>query len=278
MTPCSNSNSTTDENPPVILCFSGLDPSGGAGLQADIETLISIGCHCAPIATVLTDQDSQDVKAMQAVDGDFILQQANTLINDLNIAAIKIGLLANLNTASALRHFFQDHPGIPVIWDPVIASGGGSELIDRDSIDAAAHLLLPFTHIATPNSSEARILSHQTDSLETCAHAMMDMGCDYVLITGTHENTPRVENKLWGNGRALLSYHWDRLPHHYHGSGCTLSTAVAGYIGQGLDPLSATREAQAFTWKALESAKKIGSGQHFPYRLHWSNTSIETNT
>ena len=259
-----------DTDTPVILCLSGLDPSGGAGLQADIETLASIGCHCAPVATMLTAQDSEDIKNTLAVDPSFIIEQANSVLEDMKVKAIKIGLLGALPTVSAIHEVLKQHPEIPVIWDPVITSGGGTPLLEREIIDTATSLLMPLTHILTPNSSEARVLSAQTDSLDTCAHQLMEMGCEYVLITGTHENTPRVENRLWGNGRALLSCHWNRLPHHYHGSGCTLAAAIAGYIGQGLDPLSATREAQAFTWKALHAAKRLGHGQHLPYRLHWS--------
>ncbi len=268
-TPSTLTNTSATDTP-VVLCFSGLDPSGGAGLQADIETLASIGCHCAPIATVLTAQDTRDIQSIQTVNAHLILEQARSVLEDLPVAAIKIGLLGDLNTVSTLHTLFQDYPQLPVIWDPVIASGGGTQLLEQDLINTASHLLMPHTHILTPNAAEARILSEQSDSLNACAHELMSMGAEYVLITGTDEKTPRVENRLWGNGKALLNCHWDRLPHQYHGSGCTLAAAIAGYISQGLDPLSATREAQAFTWKSLQAAKRLGMGQHLPYRLHWS--------
>ena len=120
---------------------------------------------------------------------------------------------------------------------------------------------------------------YQSDaSLAECAQHLMQQGCHYVLITGTHEDSPRVLNRLWGEGQALLNCQWDRLPETYHGSGCTLASALAGYLTKGLDVLSAVREAQAFTWKALRHGYSLGKGQHLPQRFFESNPHAPLNS
>lgn len=265
------------DSKPVVLCFSGLDPSGGAGIQADIETLASIGCHCAPVVTLLTAQDTQDIQDTRPIAGDFIAQQARVVLEDMSVSAFKIGLIGNLDSLNAICSIVSRYPHIPVIWDPVITSGGGSELLTQPLIQAALQKLAPLTHVITPNSSEARLLFKIPASLDQCAQHLMQIGCRYVLITGTHETTPRVLNRLWGEGQALLNCQWDRLPDTYHGSGCTLAAAVAGYLAKGLDVLSAVREAQAFTWKSLRAGYQLGKGQSLPNRLFWAQSHESTN-
>lgn len=255
-------------NRPVVLCFSGHDPSGGAGVQADIETLVSQQCHAASVITALTEQDTHNVKKLIPQRPDDIISQAATLLADLPVKAIKIGLIGHPDTAAAIQTILTGHPQIPVILDPVLAAGGGAELASEKLIVAIADLLLPCTTVLTPNSEEARRLTGLID-LHDCGLALLDKGCDYVLITGTHETSPAVCNQLFHDGRLLETFTWDRLPASYHGSGCTLASAVAGLIAQGLDPFQAATEAQDYTWHALEAAYQPGHGQHNPNRFFW---------
>jgi len=132
------------------------------------------------------------------------------------------------------------------------------------------NLLFPLTTILTPNTDEARLLAPGADSMTACAEALQELGCEYVLITGTHAATPHVINTLYGNHRELESYQWTRLPHQYHGSGCTLAAAIAALLAQGLEPLSAIHEAQEFTWQSLAQANRLGMGQLIPNRFFWS--------
>ena len=260
-------------NTPIVLCFSGLDPSGGAGIQADIETLASLGCHCAPVVTALTAQDSQNVKDVEAVYANFLVEQARAVFEDYSISAIKIGMLGSVEAVEAIHTLLMDYPDIPVVLDPVLAAGGGGTLSSSTVADAIINLLVPLCTIITPNSHEARALSKEADSLEACAHCLMEQGAKHVLITGTHENTQKVIHKLWGHGQAIGNFECERLPNEYHGSGCTLASAIAAYLAHGTDISTAVRSAQTFTLESLKYAQRLGMGQLIPRRLFWTEST-----
>lgn len=255
---------------PVVLCFSGLDPTGGAGIQADIETIACMGAHPAPIITALTVQDTVTVKRFEAVSSLLLVEQARTILEDIPVAAIKIGMLANRAIIEAIHSILMDYPTIPVVLDPVLKGGGGGGLLEEDALDALIELLLPQITVLTPNSMEARTLATNADNLPACAESLLDKGCQYVLITGGHENTEGIINTLYSNHRELEQTDWQRLPDEYHGSGCTLAAAIAALLAQGLDPVVAVNEAQAYTWESLKTAHRIGMGQLIPNRLFWA--------
>ena len=257
-------------NMPTVLCFSGLDPTGGAGIQADIETIASMGAHPAPVITALTVQDTSSVKRFEAVDSELIIEQARTVLDDMPIAAIKIGMLANRAIIEAIHSILVDYPDIPVVLDPVLKGGGGGDLLDNDALDALLELLIPRTTVLTPNSIEARALACEADSLPACAEALLLKDCDFVLITGGHESTDGIVNTLYSKRHELEQTDWQRLPHEYHGSGCTLASAIAALIARGLDPAMAIHEAQTFTWESLKTAYRVGKGQLIPNRLFWA--------
>lgn len=255
-------------NRPVVLSFSGHDPCGGAGIQADIETLVSHQCHSASVITALTEQDTWNVKKLIPQHPENIISQANTLLSDLSINAFKIGLIGHHETAIAIYAILKQHPHIPVILDPVLAAGGGAEVSNTRLIATIVNLLLPCTTVLTPNSEEARKLTG-CDDLHDCGLALLEKGCDYVLITGTHEATPAVSNQLFHDNRRWETAAWDRLPASYHGSGCTLATSIAALMAHGLEPVQAIMEAQEYTWNSLNSAYQPGKGQYIPNRFFW---------
>lgn len=261
---------STNASKPVVMTLAGNDPSGGAGIQADIEAIISMGCHAAPVVTTLTVQDTHDIKEIVPVSPGLVVAQARAVLEDIPVASIKIGLLGSVEIIEAIHTLLMDYPDIPVILDPVLASGGGTELADREIIEALSQLLLPLSTILTPNSLEARRLAPEADSLDACAMALLERGCQLVLITGAHENSPRVINQLFGNHRLLGSFTWERLPGSYHGSGCTLASAIAGLLAQGQEPYSAIHQAQEYTWEAIRTGYRIGMGQQIPHRLFWA--------
>lgn len=254
---------------PVVMAFSGADPTGGAGIQADIEALASMGCHTAPVITALTVQDTQRVQSFVPVDATLLISQARAVLEDMPVMVFKIGMLGSVANIEAIHTILKDYPDIPVVLDPVLRSGHGDELSSEAIRDAMVNLLFPLTTILTPNSLEARTLAPEADTLDACAHQLLDTGCEYVLITGAHEATPAVINHLYGNHRLLETFTWERLPHSYHGSGCTLAAATAGLLAQGSDPVAAARDAQQYTWEALHHGYRIGMGQHLPNRLFW---------
>lgn len=265
--------------PPVVLSFAASDPSGGAGLQADLLTFASMGCHPLTVVTAITVQDTAGVEDMLPIDADWVADQARVLLEDMPVAAFKIGLVGSIENIAAIAEIVSDYPDVPLILDPVIASGRGDELATEDMVAAMKELLLPQSTIITPNSIEARRLSVDEGvdpeelGLDECARRILSLGCEFVLITGTHENTPAVINTLYGEAGTLRSDSWQRLPDSYHGSGCTLASAIAANLANGFDLTDAVRDAQDYTWQTLNAGFRPGMGQFVPDRLFWARES-----
>lgn len=264
------------DSPPIVMVFAASDPTGGAGLQADIMTLASMGCHPVSVVTAITIQDTTGVDEIQPIDGEWVADQARCILEDMPVAAFKIGVLGSLEAIAAVAEVVSDYPEIPLILDPVMASGRGDELASEEMLAAIRELLIPQTTIVTPNSIEARRLADDdsvdgdSPDLAECARRILDSGCEYVLITGTHEHTGDVVNTLYNNEGVVRSDTWPRLPGSYHGSGCTLASALAATIANGVDIQEAVRDAQEYTWQSLKHAFRPGMGQHIPDRLFWA--------
>jgi len=255
---------------PNVLCFSGLDPSGGAGIQADIEALFSAGCHCLPVVTALTVQDTHNVLACHSVPPTLLIEQARAVLEDMPVAAIKIGLLGSSATAEVIHSILRDYPEVPVVLDPILRAGGGFDFSAQELRTAMRNLLIPLCTVVTPNTVELRLLTSAAASDEACANALLDMGCTHVLLTGTHADSPNVINQLYTRHQPPLRQEWPRLSGEYHGSGCTLAASLAAHIAHGLEVVDAARRAQHYTWNALEAAQRPGHGQSLPDRAFWS--------
>lgn len=262
--------------PPIVLVFAASDPSGGAGLQADIMTLSSMGCHPLSVLTAITVQDTTGVDDIMPIDADWVADQARCVLEDMHVAAFKIGVLGSVETIAAIAEVVSDYPDIPLVLDPVLASGRGDELASEEMVAAMRELLVPQTTIITPNSLEVRRLAiddgndEDDPDLAECANRLIISGCEYVLVTGTHENTAQVINTLYGQEGVLRSDSWQRLQGSYHGSGCTLASAIAATIANGLPIGEAVKDAQEYTWQTLKSAFRPGMGQLIPDRLFWA--------
>jgi hydroxymethylpyrimidine/phosphomethylpyrimidine kinase len=262
--------------PPIVLVFAATDPSGGAGLQADIVTLSSMGCHPLSVVTAITIQDTTGVDDVNPIDAEWVADQARCVLEDMPVAAFKVGLLGSLEQVAAIAEVVSDYPEVPLVLDPVLASGRGDELVTEEMVVALKELLIPQTTILTPNSLEARRLAQEDGEegegpdLAECARRIIASGCEYVLITGTHENTPEVINTLYGQNGVVRSDNWQRLPGSYHGSGCTLAAAIAATVANGLEVAEAVKDAQEYTWQTLKAAFRPGMGQHIPDRLFWA--------
>lgn len=266
MTPFRNQAS-----PPVVLTFAASDPSGGAGIQADVLTLSAIGCHPLTVTTALTVQDTAGVASIMAIDAEWVTDQARMLLEDMRVDAFKIGLLGSVDNVAAIADIVADYPDVPLVLDPVLASGRGDALADEEMIAALCELLLPLTTVLTPNTLEARrLIERDGDSptLVECAERLLRLGCAYVLLTGTHDATPRVVNNLYRAPCDLVrSDSWERLPGSYHGSGCTLASAVAAYLAMRRPVEAAVQAAQDYTWRSLVAGFRPGMGQYIPDRL-----------
>jgi len=253
--------------PPLVLSFAASDPTAGAGAQADLLTLAALGCHPLSVLTALTAQDTSGVARMLPIEPEWIAEQARRLLDDMAVAAFKAGVLGSAANVRAVSEIVAAHPNVPLVLDPVLASARGDRLADEQAIEALRDALLARTTVLTPNSNEARRLADERD-LATCARVLAGRGCKYVLITGTHEAGAEVVNTLYDKSGVVREDRWPRLPHEYHGSGCTLAAALAAYLAHGLEPAQAAGEAQRFTWEALAAGFAAGRGQLLPNRFY----------
>jgi hydroxymethylpyrimidine/phosphomethylpyrimidine kinase len=168
-------------------------------------------------------------------------------------------VLGSAENARAIAEIVSRHPRVPLVLDPVLASGRGDALADAAAIEALVEAIVPQATVATPNSLEARRLGG--------AQRLLERGCDFVLVTGAHEAGAEVVNTLYDARGVVREDRWPRLAGEYHGSGCTLASAVAAALASGRAPAEAVREAQAYTWQTLAAAFRPGRGQAIPQRF-----------
>ena len=260
--------------PPVVLSFAASDPTCGAGLQADLLTIAAHGCQPLTVVTALTVQDTAGVEDMLPLDTGWVADQARVLLEDMPVAAFKLGMLGSIEAIAAVAEVVGDYPDIPLVFDPVLASGRGDAFADEDAVAAMIELLLPQTDLLTPNSLEARRLAQELGdfdrehpALDECARRLIGAGCAHVLITGTHERGERVVNTLYGSHGPVRRDDWERLPGSYHGSGCTLASAIAANLAWGMSLPEAVQAGQHYTWHSLAAGCRPGMGQYLPNRL-----------
>lgn len=260
---------------PSVLVFSGVDPSGGAGMQADIQAIAALGAHPLSVVTALTVQDNDHVFAVHPVSALLLRQQAQALINKIEIAAIKIGIIANRANAEVIAAIVQElrqrRPDLPVVFDPVLASGHGDAL----AVDDALQILAPLIGMATlitPNLPEAAALCGGDRRAETQAENLLGRGCRHVLIKGGHgSENGKVVNQWFARDQSR-SWSWPRLKGTFHGSGCTLASAIAALLASGKTMEQAIDLGQSYCQKALERSYAIAQGQRIPDRIVFIDT------
>ncbi|RCV90606.1 glutamate-1-semialdehyde-2,1-aminomutase [Billgrantia montanilacus] len=259
------------QTPPVVLILAGHDPSGGAGLVADSETVAACGGWGVTIPTALTVQNCRDVERVVPVEARLIREMANAL-DEFSIAVIKVGLIASEDVLDAVVDIVRAHPGVPVVVDPVLKAGGGSELSTTALLDAFRVRLLPLVDILTPNRLElARLAGSEASDDTARVKRLLALGCRALLVTGTDDPEEQVApdqvQQVFYTGEQSCRWQWPRLPGHYHGSGCTLAAALAARLAWG-EPLPlACEQAQSFTWQALANGWRPGSHQSLPRRM-----------
>ncbi len=256
---------------PCVLVFAGLDPSGGAGIQADITAISALGAHALPIVTTLTVQDNDRVYSVHPVAAGLIREQAEVLAAKLSIAAVKIGIVGSLENAQAIADFIvrlrRDNPQLPVVLDPVLASGHGDALA-RDNAVAALAPLRALATIITPNLPEAAVLCEGEKNPQKQG-ALLLRDSPNVLIKGGHGEGEIVINH-WFDKCVERCWSLPRLPGGFHGTGCTLASAIAALLATGHSMEQAIGQAQVWCHGTLESAYAIADGQRIPHRLNLS--------
>lgn len=253
---------------PTVLCFSGLDPSGGAGLQADIEAIGQSGAHAAIACTALTIQNSQQVFGFEATSKQLLLAQANAVVGDLPIKAVKSGMLGTTNNIAALADFLREHPDYLYVLDPVLVANSGGSLGNQETLVKAFVELIPLATVITPNTVELRALTGE-DNLEQATQKLFEMGAQAVLVKGGHEDTPDyIRNALYVNGEMITESKCPRLAGEYHGSGCSLASFIAGRLALGDQLKIAVQHAETWLFGVLKNAETpIEGGQKIPKRF-----------
>lgn len=252
--------------PACVLCIGGHDPSGGAGIIADAEAVRAQGVFPLTVITALTEQDTCGLYRLHPQPSDQVMAHCLRLLEDSPPQAVKIGLIGTAEIARALAELGDALPKVPIVLDPVLASGAGQSVADRELISALGERLIPRCRLLTPNLPEAQRLSGAS-AIDECAKRLLALGADWVLITGTHAATPAVVNRLFGADGSERSWEWPRLPGQYHGSGCTLASAIAARLAQGQGIPEAVAAAQDYTWRSLAAAIQTGRCQATPNRL-----------
>ena len=268
--------------PPVVLTFAASDPSSGAGLQADLLTLASMGCHPLSVVTAIAVQDTTGVEGVLPMEAEWVADQARCVLEDMPVDAFKIGALGSVENIAAVAEILADYPDVPLILDPVPSIGRRDAHATEAMTQALRDLLLPQTTIATPNGHELRLLAETEDdeepSVAECAERLVSAGCEFVLVTGTHEGAREIVNTLYGKGGVVRTDTWARLPGPFNGAGCTLASAIAAMLANGLELADAVREAQDYTWNALRKAYRPGMGQFLPDRLFWAREESDARS
>jgi hydroxymethylpyrimidine/phosphomethylpyrimidine kinase len=249
----------TEAGRPCVLVFAGLDPSGGAGIQADIEAIAAQGAHPLSIVTALTVQDNNRVREVVAVDAGLLVRQAALLAESMPIRAIKIGIPGSRENAEAIAGIVRvlrvRQPALPLVLDPVLASGHGDALASgRGDALAALAPLLALATVLVPNLPEAAAIGR--------------IDCPHVLVTGGHGEGDEVVNR-WTGPDGSREWRWPRLPGEFHGSGCTLASSLAARLALGDPMVQALEKAQRYCNQALADSYVIAAGQRIPRRIRY---------
>lgn len=251
--------------PPVALAIAGSDPSGGAGIQADLKTFSALGAYGCAALTALTAQSTQGVTGVHTVPPGFVRQQLDTLWDDVTVDAVKIGMLADAPTVSAVAGFLDERAGdVPVVLDPVMVSTAGSRLLADDAVDAIRELV-PLVSVVTPNLPEAGVLlgaeqAVDLDGMREQARAIRGLGVPRVFLKGGHLDGAEATD-LWldeDGDRVLIRPRVRTV--NTHGTGCTLSSALAALLPQRESWAEAAEEAKAWLTGALRAADDLDVG------------------
>jgi len=272
-TPQADQPATAPGLPPVVLALSGLDPTGSAGLLADVRVLGALGCHPCGIVTCQTVQTSRGLAGIRPSDPEFLREQLKAVTEDLSLSAVKIGALASVRTIEVIGAALSKIPEVPVVLDPVFAPTKGPRFLDMDGMRAMSRELLGRTLIATPNIAElgapAGLDVDQSDDemIHGCAAGWFAAGARALLVTGLRREGAMVDRLIRPDSEGKIAV--TDIPHAYHdvgdvhGSGCILAAALAAYIARGEELVEAARLASQFASRLIERSRRFGLGAAF---------------
>jgi hydroxymethylpyrimidine/phosphomethylpyrimidine kinase len=259
------------------MTLAAADATAGGGVHADALTIASMGCHPVAVVTGIGVQDTASVRELYALDPDWVDEQARAVLEDMPVAAFKVGALPTVDIVNVVAELAADYPDVPLVLDLALHSLHGDARSAERGIDALKSLLLPLTTVIALGSGAARRMAGVDDArhgdvLALSAGKLLAHGCGYVLTCGTHEHTPEVINTLFDASGRVRTDKWQRLAGSYHGAGSTLTSALAALLAQGMAVPEAVSEAQAFTWESLNAGFHAGMGRAIPDRFFWTGS------
>ncbi|MDB5648800.1 MAG: Phosphomethylpyrimidine kinase [Hyphomicrobiales bacterium] len=261
---------------PNVLSIAGSDPSGGAGIQADLKTFSALGCYGMAAITALTAQNTQGVTGVHVPPASFVADQIEAIFADITVAAVKIGMLANAEIVEAVAESLSRHKPPFIVLDPVLVATSGDSLGAPGVVDAMREHLFPLATLITPNLPEAARLADMPEAtdlsgLEGLASRLHEVGARAVLVKGGHLTGDTADDVLF-DGVALSHFSAPRIAtRNTHGTGCTLSSAIAAHLARGMSLTDAIRASKAYLNAALEASDtlNVGRGQGPVHHFRW---------
>ncbi|HEV2611552.1 MAG TPA: hydroxymethylpyrimidine/phosphomethylpyrimidine kinase [Noviherbaspirillum sp.] len=268
-----------NQTSPLILAFGATDPVSAIGIQADLASFAGMGCHGLSVVTAILIGDTARIEDAQAIDPDWVADQARVVLEDMPVAAFKVGVVGSMENVTVIAEIVSDYPDIPLVLDPFISAMPDQGPEGEDMLVAIRELLIPQTTVFVTSAVELSRLAETwrepstEDTMATDAMRLIGMGCEYVLVTGTPGDVHEVGNILFDESGMVRQDTWQRLSGSFSGAGSTMSAAIAALLANGLDVPEAVFEAQEFTHAALSNAHRLGMGKLTPDRYFWAQES-----
>lgn len=254
---------------------------GAVGIQADLASFAAMGCHGLSVVTALFIGDTARIEDMQVIDPDWVSDQARVVLEDMAVAAFKVGAVGSIENVSAIAEIVSDYPEVPLIFDPFLSSLPDQGPDADDMLMATRELLIPQTTVLILSTVELSRMAEtwrepsEEDLMAVDAMRLIEMGCEYVFVTGTPSDLTDVANTLFDEGGVIRQDNWQRISGSYNGAGATLGATIAALLANGLDVPEAVFEAQEFTIASIANAQRLGMGKLVPDRYFWARESDE---
>ena len=251
---------------PSVLTIAGFDGSGGAGIQADIKTFSALGCYATSVLTALPVQNTQGVRKIYPIPMEAVEEQIEAVLDDIFPMAIKIGMVHTAELVETIVKTLKKYPKIPIVFDPVMVATSGHRLIEEETIVIIVEKLFPIADIITPNMDEAAILADMEvktlEDMENAGRIILKSGCKNILLKGGHQESPMITSLLLSQNGELTSFETEKfITNNTHGSGCTLSSAIAAFLARGEDLKNAVSFAQEYVFEAIKNGKDVVTGK-----------------
>ena len=251
---------------PSVLTIAGFDGSGGAGIQADIKTISALGCYATSVLTALPVQNTMGVRNIFPIPVQAVSEQIESILDDIFPDAIKIGMVHTPELVETIVETLAKYKKVPIVFDPVMVATSGHRLIEEENIQTIIEKLFPISDIITPNMDEASILANMEvktlDNMKIAGENIKKLGCNHILLKGGHQTTEKITSLLYSDKEDFQTFESLKLnTKNTHGSGCTLSSAIASFIAQGKSIDEAVTLAQNYVSEAIYHGRDVQTGK-----------------